>query len=136
MCHISYCETFRIYLLITGNQFGIVAALWWRSHAAKPGSRQTQNVDDDIDEFAPLEAFIVPHLRGRFYAKFGVTTKARHLPGVENRVADLLSRWEQVGDPRKTLEDLTGGVELVEESIDESAFKFSFVWWRVQYGKS
>ena len=58
--------------------------------------------------------------------EFGI--KARHLPGLENRVADLLSRWEQVGDPRKTLEDLTGGVELVEESIDESAFKFSFVW--------
>ena len=74
VCHISYCETFRIYLLITGNQFGIVAALWWRSHVAKPGSRQTQNVDDDIDEFAPLEAFIVLHLRERFYVKFGVTT--------------------------------------------------------------
>ena len=60
---------------ITGNQFGIVAALWWRSDVAKPGSRQTQNVDDDIDEFAPLEAFIVPHLREHFYVKFDVTTQ-------------------------------------------------------------
>lgn len=56
------------------------------------------------------------------------SVRARHLPGRENRIADLLSRWHLTPDPLKILMDLTDGQPLVEEQISDNAFQFTHTW--------
>ena len=54
--------------------------------------------------------------------------RARHLEGKDNRIADLLSRWDQIVDPLNKLRELSPGVELVSTVITDSLFSFTHDW--------
>ena len=54
--------------------------------------------------------------------------RARHVPGVENRITDLLSRWESTAQAELKLRELTKGYWLIKEKITEEIFYFTYTW--------
>ena len=55
-------------------------------------------------------------------------SRARHVPGVENRIPDLLSRWESTAQAELKLRELTKGYWLIKEKITEKIFYFTYTW--------
>ena len=54
--------------------------------------------------------------------------RARHVPGVENRIPDLRSRWESTAQAELKLRELTKGYWLIKEKITEEIFYFTYTW--------
>ena len=55
-------------------------------------------------------------------ARFGFQLKAVHLPGVENRLADSLSRWHMGPQYASLFREATIGLNLKESKLDPSLF--------------
>ena len=56
------------------------------------------------------------------------SNKALHTRGVNNRVADVLSRWHLQKDAELKFRELVGDIECTRVSIDGTAFTFSSPW--------
>lgn len=54
--------------------------------------------------------------------------RAVHLAGSENRIADLLSRWDRVNNAMERLLDLSNGSALKEEAVLETFFTVTSDW--------
>jgi hypothetical protein len=54
--------------------------------------------------------------------------RARHLPGVTNRLPDLLSRWDLRGNVQSQFASLTKGIDTFEFTVCEDLFRFSHDW--------
>ena len=54
--------------------------------------------------------------------------RAQHIPGTDNRIPDILSRWHSFQDPLLKLQELTQGFELSETAVDNDCFQFSSEW--------
>ena len=54
--------------------------------------------------------------------------KAIHLPGVDNRLADCLSRWHTSDRFASQFLIMTEGIDTSEWSVQDSDFKFANAW--------
>ena len=55
------------------------------------------------------------------------TVKAKHLEGRNNRIADLLSRWNSFKNPYQVLQDTVKG-DLTEFIVHNDLFNFTHYW--------
>ena len=63
-----------------------------------------------------------------FAARFECELKAVHLPGTDNRIPDLLSRWELGTKAREEFRSRTCHLSTVECCVPDSLFRFSHNW--------
>ena len=61
-------------------------------------------------------------------ARANAVVKVVFRPGVSNRIADSLSRWDLGPEHKRQFFRSTRGVEKVETKITESDFEFSHEW--------
>ena len=54
--------------------------------------------------------------------------RGHHLPGVENRIPDILSRWDATPGAQEQLRALSPGNELHEVILSENMFEFRNPW--------
>ena len=63
-----------------------------------------------------------------FAAKFHFDLKAIHIPGVENRIPDYLSRWQLSSVYEKKFTESNQDLGLNECILDDSVFTFEYDW--------
>lgn len=56
------------------------------------------------------------------------TIRGRHIPGQDNRIPDLLSRWDSLLCPKEQLISMAGNVKLREETVSINLFNFEHNW--------
>ena len=61
-------------------------------------------------------------------AKHQFEVRGRHLPGVSNRLPDLLSRWSLGDRPQQKFRSLTIDMDLQECHVSEDSFVFTHEW--------
>lgn len=54
--------------------------------------------------------------------------RGQHIAGCENRIPDLLSRWDKVDNPLVRLHKLTGNMHIREVPLDDKVFAFEHNW--------
>ena len=65
-------------------------------------------------------------------AKYQCVVRVVHLPGAQNRLPDLLSRWSlNLGAPSE-FRKLTGHMDMRKKQIPDAFFFFSHPWWKVR----
>ena len=76
------------------------------------------------------DAFMQHCLREIFYltAKAQCIVRAVHLPGVQNRLPDLLSRWSLSAQVQDKFYELTAHRDMVQVEVNEQMFEFSHGW--------
>ena len=60
--------------------------------------------------------------------KFDFQLRAQHIPGVSNRIPDLLSRWHLNAQYRYEFDRVTSGSGWQELMVEDSLFQFSHDW--------
>ena len=76
------------------------------------------------------DAFMQRCLREICYltAKAQCVVRAVHLPGVQNRLPDLLSRWSLSAQVQDRFHQLTAHRDMVQVHVNEQMFEFSHDW--------
>lgn len=63
-----------------------------------------------------------------FAARYQFEVRRKHLPGVSNRLPDLLSRWTLGESIQREFLELTAMLKLQEIAVPEELFNFSHPW--------
>ena len=61
-------------------------------------------------------------------AKAQCIVRGVHLPGVQNRLPDLLSRWSLSAQVQDKFYELTAHRDMVQVEVNEQMFEFSHDW--------
>jgi len=85
---------------------------------------------DVINSGRAKDKFLLKCLRELVWlaATFEFEIKARHIPGVTNRLPDLLSRWCLSSHAQQEFFRLTKGIQLSQCVIQDEIFRFSHDW--------
>lgn len=110
-----------------------VAAKLWAHHWR--GKRIVVLCDNlcsvDVVRFSrPRDPFLQACCRELRYleAKFSFDINAKHISGVDNRIPDYLSRWDESDYNKKQFNLLTNGYTLTQFNVPQSMFNFSHQW--------
>ncbi len=76
------------------------------------------------------DAFMLSTLREIEFcaARNGFEVKSVHIPGVDNRIPDMLSRWEIDRALRVKFLDMNSSLGLIERQVSEKEFRFTHPW--------
>ena len=61
-------------------------------------------------------------------AKYECELRGEHIPGIDNRLPDLLSRWGLGAQFQAEFNERTQGLDAKECIVDNGLFRFSHVW--------
>ena len=59
-------------------------------------------------------------------AQFSCTVKAKHISSEDNRISDSLSRWHLHGKFKKTFQEITSDMTIIQDFITHEHFRFMF----------
>ena len=111
----------------------VVAAKIWGRHWK--GKRIVVHCDNEVsvsvmDTGRSHSAFLQSCLRELEFAavRWEFEIRGNHIPGIENRIPDALSRWQEGERYREQFHRLVQGLEVREIFVYEGLFEFSHCW--------